>query len=155
MFREATYAAANPRDVARMITENIRKMRDLRLKKLSIIKTTVSLFLGITFGIAFSIYVSLVIAQRLNEIWLEAGEPFKNLQQINIGAILTTVPPQIFSNIFYIVFLVLVIHCLILSLTIKELRGSHLLITLLYFVPMVWIVSITSFVVTTFLGSYI
>ena len=155
MFREATYAAANPRDVARMITENIRKIRDLRLKKLSIIKTTVSLFLGITFGIAFSIYVSLVIAQHLNEIWLEAGEPFKNLQQINIGAILTTVPPQIFSNIFYVVFLVLVIHCLILSLTIKELRGSHLLITLLYFVPMVWIVSITSFVVTTFLGSYI
>ena len=155
MFREATYAAANPRDVARMITENIRKIRDLRLKKLSIIKTTVSLFLGITFGIAFSIYVSLVIAQHLNEIWLEAGEPFKNLQQINIGAILTTVPPQIFSNIFYVVFLILIIHCLILSLTIKELRGSHLLITLLYFVPMVWIVSITSFVVTTFLGSYI
>lgn len=155
MFREATYAAANPRDVARMITENIRKIRDLRLKKLSIIKTTVSLFLGITFGIAFSIYVSLVIAQHLNKIWLEAGEPFKNLQQINIGAILTTVPPQIFSNIFYVVFLILIIHCLILSLTIKELRGSHLLITLLYFVPMVWIVSITSFVVTTFLGSYI
>ena len=155
MFREATYAAANPRDVARMITENIRKIRDLRLKKLSIIKTTVSLFLGITFGIAFSIYVSLVIAQHLNEIWLEAGEPFKNLQQINIGAILTTVPPQIFSNIFYVVFLILIIHCLILSLTIKELRGSHLLITLLYFVPMVWIVSITSFVVTTFLGCYI
>ena len=31
MFREATYAAANPRDVARMITENIRKIRDLRI----------------------------------------------------------------------------------------------------------------------------
>ena len=155
MFREATYAAANPRDVARMITENIRKIRDLRLKKHAIIKTTVSLFLGITFGIAFSVYVSLVIAQRLNKIWSEAGQPFENLQQINIGAILTTVPPQIYSNIFAIVFLVLIVHSFILSLTIKELRGSHFLITFLYFVPMVWIVSITSFVVQTFLGGYI
>lgn len=151
MFREATYAAANPRDVTRMITENIRKMRDLRLRKLSIIKTTISLFLGITFGIAFSIYVCLVIAQHLNEMWLEAGKP----QQIDIGAILTTVPPQVFSNIFSVAFLVLVIHSLILSLTIRELRGSHILITPLYFVPMVWTVSITGFVVTTFLGNYI
>ncbi|RLI11501.1 hypothetical protein DRO33_04010 [Candidatus Bathyarchaeota archaeon] len=155
MFREATYAAANPRDVARMITENVRKMRDLRLKKHAIIKSTISLFLGITFGIAFSIYVSLVIAQRLNQIWLEAGQPFENIQQINIGAILTTVPPQVYSNIFLVVFLVLIVHSFLLSLTIKELRGSHFLITFLYFVPMVWIVSVTSFVVTTFLGGYI
>lgn len=155
MFREATYAAANPRDVARMITENVRKMRDLRLKKHAIIKSTISLFLGITFGIALSIYVSLVIAQRLNQIWLEAGQPFENIQQINIGAILTTVPPQVYSNIFLVVFLVLIVHSFLLSLTIKELRGSHFLITFLYFVPMVWICSITSFVVQTFLGGYI
>jgi len=155
MFREATYAAANPRDVAHMIAENIRKIRDLRIKKLSIIKTTVSLFAGITFGIAFCVYVSLVIAQRLNEIWLEAGEPFENLEQINIGSILTTVPPQLFSNIFIVVFIVLIIHSFMMALTIKTLRGSHILLTFLYFVPFVWVVSITEYVVTTFLGGYI
>ncbi len=155
MFREATYAAANPREVARMITENIRKLRDLRLKKLSIIKTTVSLFLGITFGIAFSVYVSLVIAERLNEIWLEASQPLEDLQQIDIGGILHTVPLQTFSNIYIVIFLVLIVHSLILALTIRTLRGSHIMITPLYFVPMVWISSITGFVVKTFIGSYI
>ena len=138
-----------------MITENIRKLRDLRLKKLSIIKTTVSLFLGITFGIAFSVYVSLVIAERLNEIWLEASQPLENLQQIDIGAILNTVPPQTFSNMYILIFLVLIVHSLILALTIRTLRGSHIMITPLYFVPMVWISSLTGFVVKTVIGSYI
>ncbi len=36
MFRESTYAAANPRHASRMIAENIRKIRDLRIKKLTI-----------------------------------------------------------------------------------------------------------------------
>jgi len=31
MFRESTYAAANPRNSSRMIAENIRKIRDLRV----------------------------------------------------------------------------------------------------------------------------
>jgi len=39
MFREATYAAANPRKTAKMISENMRKIRDLRVKKLTIINT--------------------------------------------------------------------------------------------------------------------
>ncbi|MEA3457515.1 MAG: type II secretion system F family protein, partial [Candidatus Thermoplasmatota archaeon] len=49
MFREATYAAANPRETSRMITENIRKIRDLRVKKMAIINTSTALFAGITF----------------------------------------------------------------------------------------------------------
>ena len=43
MFRQATSAAANPRTVSRMITENIRKIRDLRVKKLAIVRTTSAL----------------------------------------------------------------------------------------------------------------
>jgi len=57
-----TNAAANPRNTARMVSENIRKIRDLRVKKMSIVNTTAALFGGITFGIAFSVYTSLVIA---------------------------------------------------------------------------------------------
>ncbi|HDD57297.1 MAG TPA: hypothetical protein ENF43_02125, partial [Thermoplasmatales archaeon] len=157
MFREATYAAANPRDVAHMITENIRKLRDLRIKKHAILKTTAALFAGITFGIAFSVYISLLISNHLNDLWLEAGDPFKNVseERIDIGAIITTVPPETFTTIYFIVFIVLMIHSFILAFTIKALRGSHTLLTFLYFVPFVWTVAITAVGVKIALGGYL
>jgi len=154
MFREATYAAANPRNVAKMITENIRKIRDLRVKKLMIIKTSISLFAGITFGIAFCIYVSLIIARHLNTILQTgmAGRPFEGTT-INMGAILSTVPPEVFNNSFIMIFIVLIIHSFMLAITIRTLRGSHILITLLYFVSFVWVVAITATATGTLLGS--
>ena len=39
-----------------------------------------------------------------------------------------------------------------LALTIRMLRGSHIMVTLLYFIPFVWIVAITSFVVEIAFG---
>ena len=156
MFRQATVAAANPRKVSRMISENIRKIRDLRVKKLSIIKTSSALFAGITFGIAFSIYISLVIAEHLNTILIESmsGDPFSGIE-VDLGEILFTVPPEIFINNFFIIFVVLLIHCFMLSLTIRTLRGSHFLVTFLYFIPFVWIVAITATVVTYSLGGFL
>jgi len=143
MFREATYAAANPRIASRMIAENIRKIRDLRIKKFSIIGTSAALFAGITFGVAFSVYVSLVIARHLNSLVLQGnvGNPFEN---IGMSAILTAVSPETFVNAFLIIFIVMVIHCFIMALTIRGLRDSHILVTLAYFVPFVWIIAITA-----------
>jgi flagellar protein FlaJ len=153
MFREATYAAANPRIVSKMISENIRKIRDLRVKKLTIINTSIALFAGITFGIAFAIYVSLIIGRHLNTIGSEVGDPFKGMEQkINVGAILHWIPPDIYNQNFLIIFIVLVINCLMLALTIRMLRGSHILMTFLYFVPFVWVVAITSFIVEFVFG---
>jgi len=73
MFREATYAAANPRNVSKMIAENIRKIKNLRVKKMTISNTSIALFGGITFGIAFAIYVSLVIGRDMNEMLIETS----------------------------------------------------------------------------------
>jgi len=156
MFRHATNAAANPRTTARMISENIRKIRDLRIKKNSIINTTAALFGGITFGIAFSVYTSLVIARHLNTIMLEsmASHPFEGTT-IDIGAILSTVPPEVFANNNIFIFIVLLIHCFMLSLTIRTLRGSHIFMTLFYFVPFVWIVTITAVIINISLGGYL
>jgi len=151
MFRQATDAAANPRTVSRMITENIRKIRDLRIKKLTIIKTSAALFAGITFGICFAIYVSLVIAQHLNEIWLETGNPFEG-QEFNIASILVPIPPEIFENNFILIFFVLMIHSFMLATTIRVLRGSHKLASLLYFVIFAWIVTGTAVTVNLVLS---
>jgi flagellar protein FlaJ len=146
MFREATYAAANPRKVSRMISENIRKIRDLRVKKLTIINTSIGLFAGITFGIAFAIYVSLIIARHLNTVMQPLGDPFAGLE-FNVGTtLLHSVPPELFDQNFIIIFFVLLIHCFMMALTLRLLRGSHKMVTLLYFVPFVWIVAITSYV---------
>jgi flagellar protein FlaJ len=155
MFREATYAAANPRKVSRMISENIRKIRDLRVKKLTIINTTAALFAGITFGIAFCIYISLVIGSYLNDMMIETGNPFTNEGMGNagtgLGGLLNTVPPSVYTNSFILIFLVLVVHCFLLAITLRTMRGSHILVTLLYFVPFVWIVAITSLIVDVFI----
>jgi flagellar protein FlaJ len=152
MFREATFAAANPRRVSRMISENMRKILDLRVKKLSVVNTSISLFAGITFGISFAIYVSLVISRHLNEIIIETGDPFSGLENINMGTLLHTVPPDMYGSVFLFIFVVLIIHCLIMAFTLKTIRGSHKYITILYFVPFVWIVAITSFAVQIFIA---
>ena len=153
MFREATYAAANPRRVARMISENIRKIRDLRVKKLTIVNTSVALFAGITFGIAFCIYVSLIIGRHLNNIMLETGDPFSSTEMnINMGQILYSVQPEIYDQNFIIIFFVMIIHCILMAYTLRILRGSHKYLTLLYFVPFVWIVAITSYIVEVGFG---
>ncbi|KYK20616.1 hypothetical protein AYK25_08795 [Thermoplasmatales archaeon SM1-50] len=156
MFRQATVAAANPRTVSRMITENIRKIRDLRVKKLAIVRTTSAMLAGITFGIAFSIYISFIVARHLNSILLtsKAGQPFEGTS-IDIGSILTTVSPEIFSQNFYLIFVVLLIHSFLMGLTIRSLRGSHFLISFCYFVPFVWIVAITSAAVDIGLRGYL
>jgi flagellar protein FlaJ len=152
MFREATYAAANPRIVSRMISENMRKIRDLRVKKLTIVNTSIALFSGITFGISFAIYISLIIGRHLNTIMMETGNPFENVDRINIPAILNFIDPGLYNQNFIIIFFVLVIHCLMMALTLRLLRGSHKLLTLLYFVPFVWIVAITSYIVEEIFG---
>jgi flagellar protein FlaJ len=156
MFRQATSASANPRRASRMISENIRKLRDLRIKKLSIVNTTSALFAGLTFGIAFSVYTSLVIARHLNTILIEGmeGDPFAGTN-IDVGVILSTISPEVFTSIFLIIFIILTIHCFISAITIRTLRGSHLLISLLYFVPFVWIVAITSVFIDIWLSGYL
>jgi len=119
MFREATFAAATPRKVAQMITENMRKIFDLRKKKLAIVNTTTALFGGITFGISFAIYVSLVISKHMNDIMIKTGDPFKNISQINMEALLQTVDPNVYTNITLVIFIVLLLHSFILSFTPK------------------------------------
>lgn len=152
MFREATFAAANPRNVSRMISENMRKIRDLRIKKITIINTSIALFAGITFGISFAIYVSLIVGKHLNTVMGEIGDPFQNMERINLGAILHFIDPSIYNQNFIIIFIVLVIHCFMLAMTIQLMRGSHKLVTLLYFVPFVWVVAFTSFIVKITFG---
>lgn len=145
MFRQATASSANPQKASRMIVENIRKIRDLRVKKLSVVNTSSALFGGITFGIAFSAYTSLVISQHLNGILLEGmtGDPFKGTN-IDVGTILSSVKPETFTSMYIIIFLVMIIHCFLMSFTIRTLRGSHKMVTFFYFVPFMWIVTITS-----------
>ncbi|MCX6670998.1 MAG: type II secretion system F family protein [Euryarchaeota archaeon] len=156
MFRQATSAAANPRTVSRMIAENIRKIRDLRVKKLAIVRTTSALLGGITFGIAFSIYISFVVARHLNSILItsKAGNPFEGTT-IDVGAILTTVPPEVFTQNFFLIFMVLLAHSFLMGLTIRSMRGSHFLVTFFYFIPFAWIVAVTSVAVDIGLRGYL
>jgi len=156
MFRQATDAAANPRTVSRMIAENIRKIRDLRVKKLAIVRTTSAMLAGITFGISFSIYISFLVARHLNTILItsKAGHPFEGTP-VDVGSILTTVPPEVFTQNFFLIFIVLLIHSFLMGLTIRSLRGSHFLVSFCYFVPFAWIVAITSAAVDIGLRGYL
>lgn len=152
MFREATYAAANPRNVSKMIAENIRKIKNLRVKKITISNTSIALFGGITFGISFAIYVSLVIGRDMNEMLMQTANKAteaEGISDLGMQTILSTVPPKMYEDAFLIIFIVLIVHCFLLSYTLKVIRGSHTYIVFFYFVPFVWIVTITYLVVNT------
>ena len=83
-----------------------------------------------------------------------AGNPFEGTE-IEIGRVLSAVPPEVFQMTFLIAFFVLVVHSFILSFTLKMMRGSHPYVTLLFFIPMVWIVAITSVGVEIFIGGFL
>ena len=144
IYREATLAAANPRITGNVITENFRKIKNLRFKKLTVLKTTNGLFYGVTFGVALTLYVALVISKHMADL----GE------KANVGGTLGTIGIDIplFGEVsasdiefmFLLIFIVLVIHCAIIAVTIKVLSGSHKLIALLHVVPLVWIVSLSA-----------
>lgn len=154
LFREATFAAANPRKTSSMITENMRKIKNLRFKKLTILKTSNALFYAITLGITLTIYVTLVIARHMNDITAGIGDPF---EPVGIEMpILQVVSEEVMTTTEIVTFFVLIIHCLIISYTIKVLRGGHKFIALFHFVPLLWIVAIiavgTTFGLSSFLG---
>ena len=109
----------------------------------------------ITFGISFAVYISLVISNHLNDIIIETGDPFSGLENINIGTLLHTVDPEVYGLIFFIIFIVLIVHCFILGFTIKTIRGSHAYLTFLYFVPFFWIVAVTAVAVQVFISGMI
>ena len=140
IFREATFAAANPRLTANMVTENMRKIKNLRFKKFTILKTGTALFYAITLGITLTIYVTLVISRHMNTITEAAGDPFETVG-IEMP-ILQPIPEEAISTAFIIVFFVLIIHCFLIAYTIRVLRGGHKYITLFHFVPLVWIIAI-------------
>jgi len=142
IYREATYAAANPRITGNVINENLRKIKNLRFKKLTILKTTNGLFYGVTFGITLTLYVALVISKHIST--LTAGMPaISETLGLDLN-ILEPIPAgEIFIK-FLIIFIVLIIHCAIISVTIKVLSGSHKYITLLHVVPLVWIVALSA-----------
>ena len=87
------------------------------------------------------------------KVW-QVVRPFEDTT-VDVGAILSTVPPEIFTNNFIIIFLVIIIHCFMLALTIRTLRGSHILMTLFYFVSFVWVVAITGVFIDIGLGGYL
>jgi len=154
LFREATYAAANPRRTSNMIIENMRKIKNLRFKKLTILKTSNALFYAITLGITLTIYVTLVIARHMNDITAGIGDPFES-----VGVempILQVVSEEVMSTTEMVTFFVLLIHCAIIAFTIKALRGGHKFITLFHFIPLIWIVAVvaigTTFGLSSFLG---
>jgi archaellum biogenesis protein FlaJ (TadC family) len=58
--------------------------------------------------------------------------------------ILEPIPAEDIVIKFLIIFIVLIIHCAIISVTIKVLSGSHKYVILLHVVPLVWIVALSA-----------
>ena len=96
------------------------------------------------------------MARHLNSILItsKAGNPFEGTT-IDVGAILTTVPPEVFTQNFFLIFMVLIAHSFLMGLTIRSMRGSHFLVTFFYFIPFAWIVAITSAAVDIGLRGYL
>jgi len=153
MFRESTFSAANPRKAAGMITENMRKIKNLRFKKLTILKTTNALFYGMTVGITLTIYVTLVISRHMNMMTAGIGNP---LGDVGVDLqILQAIPETTISSAFIIIFLVLVVHCFIIAFTMKILRGGHKFIIFFNFVPLVWSVALIAVVTEISLSQFL
>ncbi len=89
---------------------------------MAIVNTSSALFAGVTFGISFAVYVSLVISEHLNNIMMGVGNPFTGIGEIDMGSILITVPPGTYLNLSIIIFVVFIIHSFIMAFYYKNIE---------------------------------
>ncbi|RUM33632.1 MAG: type II secretion protein F [Archaeoglobus sp.] len=144
MFVEAIGLGSDPKDVAEIIADNFTVINTLRAKRAQTSSSFVGIAYGVVIGIAFSLYISFGVVESMNSLYSKLHIP-----NSFVGNILHTVPSTSIATLNVIIFLILLIHAIISSISLKVMDGGRYMSSLLHLTGMTWVAAFAGYISRT------
>ncbi len=155
IFSESIYLGGNGEKVGEIIAENFNKLLSLRRFRLQLASGLKGAFYGALVGFSASAYITARISQTLSELF---SSPFEMAQDAGgevastFGDILPPAPTVNLELVMAYIGLMVIVHALISSLTVKLIDGGSPYAFFQDFVLMIWVGAIISVTVPGFIS---
>ncbi|WP_456365574.1 archaellar assembly protein FlaJ [Thermococcus sp.] len=141
IFREAIRMGAEPDYVGLVISRNFERLVRLRRKRQQSMSSFIGIIYGLTAAFAFSLAASFQVAASINTLFGQLKVPTEY-----IGDIIHVIPPSGMQFVMYVMLTIMVIHSLLSAVAIKTADGGHMMVSLKYFVILIWIFAVSMYV---------
>ncbi len=141
IFREAIRMGAEPDYVGLVISRNFERLVRLRRKRQQSMSSFIGIIYGLTAAFAFSLAASFQVAASINTLFGQLKVPTEY-----IGDIIHVIPPSGMQFVMYVMLTIMIIHSLLSAVAIKTADGGHMMVSLKYFVILLWIFAVSMYV---------
>ncbi|MCE8422869.1 MAG: archaellar assembly protein FlaJ [Candidatus Methanoperedens sp.] len=138
IFAEGTHLGGKPEVIGNIIGDNVMEINSLRKLRYSSASSLVGMLYGLTAGIAFTMFLSLVIVGMLGKIFAKASLP----EGMDIGISLAAATSMNIGLMTFLLMAMLVGHSFVSSVLIRVVDGGHMFNVYTHFVGMLWISAI-------------
>ncbi len=154
IFSESIYLGGNGQKIGEIIASNFNKLLSLRRFRIQLASGLKGAFYGALVGFSASAYITAKISQTLSEMF---SAPFDMAQDTGevadaFGNILPPAPAVNLELVLAYIGLMVIVHALICSLTVKVIDGGSPYAFFQDFVLMIWIGAVISVVVPDFVS---
>ena len=154
IFSESIYLGGNGQKIGEIIATNFNKLLSLRRFRIQLASGLKGAFYGALVGFSASAYITAKISQTLSEMF---SAPFDMAQDTGevadaFGNILPPAPAVNLELVLAYIGLMVIVHALICSLTVKVIDGGSPYAFFQDFVLMIWIGAVISVVVPDFVA---
>jgi flagellar protein FlaJ len=154
IFSESIYLGGNGEKIGELIATNFNKLLALRRLRIQLATGLKGAFYGALVGFAASAYITAKIAQTLSVMF---SSPFQVAQESGavsgvFGNILPPAPAVNLELVMVYIGLMVIVHALICSLTVKVIDGGSPYAFFQDFVLMIWVGAIISVTVPRFIA---
>ncbi|CAD7770122.1 Type II secretion system (T2SS), protein F [Candidatus Methanoperedenaceae archaeon GB37] len=134
IFAEGTHIGGKPEVIGEIIGDNFMHITSLRKLRYSSSRSLVGTLYGLTAGIAFTLFLSVVIMDMLTRVFTSAEIP----AGMDIGLSLDVAESINMEMINLFVILMMLIHAALSSILIRIVDGGHIFNTYTHFVGLTW-----------------
>jgi flagellar protein FlaJ len=149
IFVSVVYRGGSAEIAGKIVSDNMNKINGLRDMKREFASTMKGNVYGTYFGLAITIYISLLISVLLYKIFNELTSGISGMAKELMGSIFATGFKNNFDVATYYVAGILIIHAALSSLLIKEVDGGNKFSALSDFVIMIWMGALLEIGITT------
>lgn len=135
IFAEGTHIGGKPEVIGEIIGDNFMHIISLRKLRYSSSSSLIGTLYGLTGGIAFTLYLSVVIMDMLTKVFTSADIP----AGMDIGLSLSTAQSIDIELISLFVTVMMLIHSGLSSVLIRIVDGGHIFNTYTHFVGLNWV----------------
>ncbi len=139
MFSRCIYFGGDAKTASEIISNNFRKIVQLRKSKYQNVQQFVGVVFGLAAGITLALYASLGVANMINYLYGSLNIPETVIQIINV------MPARNLRIVEYIIFATLVAYSAISGYLIKIMDGGHKYVGILHFIITLWICAIVAY----------